>query len=367
MLALGSLLALLSGTFNATAAALEKREGQAVATGRSGLALLAALARRPAWLLAMALSAVAWVAEAAALAIAPVPVVATLRNAGRGLLVAAGGRWLNERFTRLELVGVALASGGGAITALGAAKGGATVRPLSNLTGLVVAVACVLGAVALVRTASYRTARHRGPLAIEAAAHCSKTAGMVSGAAVGLLFAGTGVLTKEIGDRFAVYGTGGFVAVLASTSPWLMIAMSVFAQSLLQQAFRRANAASVSAINASVASLGLITAGFVLYSEKLPGGMRGLLLVGGVFVSLAGTALLLGSRPGRGDRAAAGTRAGAPRAAAVTGGEAGGAEARAAAGTMAGAVGPEGRAGGAAHEGSHPRVTRAPNASDMRL
>ena len=52
--------------------------------GRKGFRLLAVLARRPLWLLAMALSAVAWVAEAASLALAPVAVVATVRNAGRG-------------------------------------------------------------------------------------------------------------------------------------------------------------------------------------------------------------------------------------------------------------------------------------------
>ena len=36
-----------------------------------------------------------------------------------------------------------------------------------------------------------------------------KVAGLVMGAAVGVLFAGTGVFTKEVGDRFAVYGLGG--------------------------------------------------------------------------------------------------------------------------------------------------------------
>ncbi|MGO9661052.1 MAG: hypothetical protein ACLP7F_22195, partial [Acidimicrobiales bacterium] len=83
----GSLLALISGMFNATAAWLEKREGMRTATARTGLRLLAALARRPGWLAAMVLSALAWVGEAASLALAPVPIVATLRNAGRGLLV----------------------------------------------------------------------------------------------------------------------------------------------------------------------------------------------------------------------------------------------------------------------------------------
>ena len=57
--------------FNATAAALEKREGMTTGQWPEGLRLLAALARRPAWLLAMALAALAWVGEAASLAPGP--------------------------------------------------------------------------------------------------------------------------------------------------------------------------------------------------------------------------------------------------------------------------------------------------------
>ena len=38
--------------------------------------------------------------------------------------------------------------------------------------------------------------------------------------------------------------------MLLSTGTWLMVVMSVWAQSLIQQAFRHANAASVSAVNA---------------------------------------------------------------------------------------------------------------------
>jgi hypothetical protein len=98
MLVLGSLLALISAMLNAGAAALEKREGMRNGTGRKGARLLAALARRPLWLVAMALSALAWSTEAASLTLAPVPVVATVRNAGRGLLVVGGGRWLEEHF-----------------------------------------------------------------------------------------------------------------------------------------------------------------------------------------------------------------------------------------------------------------------------
>ena len=73
-------------------------------------------------------------------------------------------------------------------------------------------------------------------------------------------------------------------------SPTSKAAASPDSQSLV-------NAASVSATNASVASLGLIAAGFVLYRQDLPAGAGAGLLIGGVVVSLAGTALLLGSRP----------------------------------------------------------------------
>ncbi len=289
MLVVGSLLALISGMFNAAAAWLEKREGMRTATASRGLRLLAALARRPAWLVAMVISALAWVGEAAALALAPVPVVATLRNAGRGLLVVGGGRWLDERFSRLEIVGVALASAGGAITAAGAAHSEVVRKPLSNWDELAVGASCMLAA-GLVAALSARLAGAPG-------APPRKAASVATGVAVGLLFAGTGVFTKEIGDRFAIYGVGGLTAVLPSAGLWLMVVMSVWAQSLLQEAFRHANAASVSAANASVASLGLIGAGFVLYRQNLPGGAGAALLIGGVVVSLAGTGLLLGSRP----------------------------------------------------------------------
>jgi hypothetical protein len=288
MLVIGSLLALISGMFNAGAAGLEKREGMRSGTGRHGFGLLAVLARRPLWMLAMALSTVAWVAEAASLALAPVPVVATVRNAGRGLLVVGGGRWLEEHFSRLELAGVAMASAGGALTTISAAHTAVTRRPLSNATQLAVGVSCLVGAGIVAWWCSW-FARDDPARA--------RASGVAAGAAVGLLFAGTGVFTKEIGDRFALHGARGLPSVLASAGLWLMLVMAAWSQSLLQQAFRRANAATVSAANASVASLGLIGAGFALYGQGLPRGADAIALVGGIAVSLTGTALLLGARP----------------------------------------------------------------------
>jgi hypothetical protein len=288
MLLIGSLLALISGMLNAGAAALEKREGMRSGTRHKGVRLLAVLARRPLWLLAMALSAVAWVAEAASLALAPVPVVATVRNAGRGLLVVGGGRWLEEHFTRIELAGVVLASAGGALTAASAAHTEVARRPLSNVTELAVGMTCLLGAAAVASSCSWLA--RKGPVQ-------ARASGVATGAAVGLLFAGTGVFTKEIGDRFALYGTGALPSVVASASLWMMLVMAAWSQSLLQQAFRLANAATVSAANASVASLGLIGAGFAIYGQAVPSGAGAALLGGGIVVSLTGTALLLGARP----------------------------------------------------------------------
>jgi hypothetical protein len=290
MLVLGSLLALISGMLNACAAWLEKREGMRSGTGRKGARLLAVLARRPLWLLAMALSALAWAAEAASLALAPVPVVATVRNAGRGLLVVGGGRWLEEHFSRLEVAGVVLASVGGALTTASATHTEVTRRPLSNLTEVAVGVSCLVGAGAVTWCASRLAAGDPAR---------ARASGVATGAAVGLLFAATGVFTKEIGDRFAVYGVSALPSVVASAGLWLMLGMAAWSQSLLQQAFRNANAATVSAANASVASLGLIGAGFALYGQVVPRGAGAVALVGGIAVSLTGTAMLLGARSPR--------------------------------------------------------------------
>lgn len=295
MLVLGSLLALISGMFNAAAAALEKREGMFAPAGRRGFGLLAVLARRPLWLMAMAISALAWVAEAAALALAPVATVATLRNAGRAVLVLGGARWLNERFSRLELVGVALASAGGALTAVAGAHSSVVRRPLSNLDEVAVGAGCTLAAAVVVWAVSHLGRNPQGVSGGGPGRH--KAGGVLMGVAVGIVFAGTGVFTKEVSDRFALYSLGAVTPVLASPAVWGMLAMTVWAQSILQEAFRRANAASVSAANASMASLGLILAGFTLYGERVPTGSYLVALVGGATVSLAGTVMLIAFRP----------------------------------------------------------------------
>jgi drug/metabolite transporter (DMT)-like permease len=292
MVVLGSLLAIVSGMLNVAAAILEKREGMKSLSSHRGWRLLVVLARRPTWVLALAISAVAWVAEAASLALAPVTTVATLRNAGRGLLVVGGRRWLQERFSRWELVGVTLAAVGGAMTAIAGVDASVSRRPLSALDQFIFGAGCaVLAALGAWAGAAVEHRRIAG------SGGRGVASGALSGVAVGLLFAATGVFTKEISDRVATHGAGSVRLVLLTPAPWMMLLMAAWAQSLLQDGFRRANVATVSSAAAATASLGLICAGFALYGERIGDAAFAMGLTGGVAISLLGTAMLLFFRP----------------------------------------------------------------------
>ncbi len=269
MLIAGSLCALLCGVANAAAAAIEKRESVR-APGGAGLRLLSQLVRRGWWLVAMALSVVGWVSEAAALALAPVSVVASLRSTGRGGLVLIGHRWLGERFTRRELIGVGLLAAGGLVVALSAGGNGPPELPLSNLVEVELAVA-VVGLTLLLRLSRR---------------------GVVAGAAVGVLYAATGIYTKEIGDRVARLAWGAVPGLALSPGPWVMIALSVWAIGVTQRAFRRANVASVSAASTTVSGLGLILLSGVLYERRLAPLSLAAPFALGLVMSVAGALLL---------------------------------------------------------------------------
>lgn len=259
-------MALLCGLANSAAAVLEKREGmQVVATGSRG-PLIAVLVRRRWWLVAMLLSALAWGAEVAALGLAPVPVVTTLRGLGRGGLVIAGHRWLDERFGRLELAGIAMLAAGSILTASSVASQAGSVPPISNAAEVIVAISAAAAAALF--------AHHRS--------------GLSMGCAVGVLFAATGVLTKEIGDRFVRDGFAAVAHLVATPGPWLMVVLSVWAISLLQKALLAANAATVSAASATVSANGLIVASLGLYHQPLAVGTDVIFLAVGLVLSALG-------------------------------------------------------------------------------
>ena len=82
MVILGTFLAVVAGLGYNSSAAVQKREAVAVGRNVEVTRLLPKLARRPVWLAASLLEILAWVAQAAALALAPIAVVIPVMGIG---------------------------------------------------------------------------------------------------------------------------------------------------------------------------------------------------------------------------------------------------------------------------------------------
>ena len=273
MIALGALLAVLTGIAYNLGAALQKREAVEVPVGTKNL--LAKLVRRKVWLAATALSTFAWGGQVASLALAPVALVVPLLATGSAVLVVLGVWFLHERFRKPELLGVALVAIGAA--AAGAAEAGETASraPLTFTVQFLVGAVAVAGAAAIMRRGS----------------------ALAYGMASGFGFAAVAIYSKEIGDGFASKGVRAVPHLLASPAPWLLIAVSIGGVSLLQAGFQRGNAASVMAALAVPESIGPLIAGFWLYHERYPHGASAAILPAGLACAVVGSALL--ARHGR--------------------------------------------------------------------
>jgi drug/metabolite transporter (DMT)-like permease len=265
---LGATLAVASGlAYNATAA-LQKHE--TVLAAVPARRLLPALLRRPLWLLTVALDLAAWVAQAAALAFAPIAMVVPLMSVGTVLLVVLGVRWLGERFGRVELAGVALVGIGVSVAAVAAVGIPPARAPLGVWPQLEVAAAAAAAALLASRSHS----------------------GVALGIAAGCLYAATAIYTKEVGDRLAVNGWHALLPLLSSPTPWLLAVFGVAALWLLQAGFQRANAAAVTAGMTAAESAGPVVAGFLLYHERWPSGAGGPLLAAGIAAAVLGSTVL---------------------------------------------------------------------------
>ncbi|HJT37070.1 MAG TPA: hypothetical protein VJ818_01490 [Actinomycetota bacterium] len=267
------MIAVATGVAYNLGAALQKRE--AVKVGIGTKRLLRALVKRKGWLVATALSTIAWVGQVVALALAPVALVVPLLATGSAVLVVLGVRYLHERFRTPELIGVTFVAIGAA--AAGAAEAGSTAshRPLRFTVQILIAlVAAVLASFVLRRRS-----------------------GVAYGAASGFGFAAVAIFSKEIGDAFANKGWGAVPHLLATPAPYLLAATSLAALSLLQAGFQRGNAASVMAALSVPESIGPLIAGFWLYHEPYPHGLAAGVLPVGLAFAITGSALL--ARHGR--------------------------------------------------------------------
>ena len=268
MVLVGAAVAVVTGIAYNAGAALQKREAVQVETGAKNL--LGTLAKRKAWVAATALSTVAWIGQVVALALAPVALVVPLLSIGSAVLVVAGVRWLHERFHASELAGVALVVIGAATA--GASESGSSV----SRAGVPFAWQFAVAGIAIVSAAivlRWRT-------------------GSSYGAAAGLGFAAVAIYSKELGDRLADHGLRALPRLLASPTPWLLLAISIGALSLLQAGFQRANAASVMAALTVPEAIGPLIAGFALYHEPYPHGARAFVLPLGLACAIAGSAML---------------------------------------------------------------------------
>ncbi len=266
----GASLAIAAGLGYNVAAALEKREALAAPFGLRAMRLLGVLARRRLWIVAAALSLLAWVAETAALALAPIAMVMPLLAAGRAILVLLGILWLGERFGRKELAGIGLVSVGAVAAAVAAGGSSVSRTPVSFWTQVLLGIVVLAGALAVTQL---RT-------------------GVAFGVAAGILYTATAIYSKEIGDAFAVHGLGAWSILAQSPAPWALIVLAIGAQALVQAGFQRANAASVTSAMAAVATPGPVIIGLFLYGERFSAGARGAILGIGLAGVVLGLALL---------------------------------------------------------------------------
>ena len=270
MVILGAILAIVAGIGYNASAAVQKREAVAVGTRVAVARLLPALARRRLWLIASLLELLAWLAQAVALAVAPIAVVIPLMGLGGAVLVFLGISWLGERFRQVEIWAIVLVAVGATAAAVAAEHGGAARAPLPFADQVAIAGVAVGAGLAI---AAFKT-------------------GIAYGTAAGFLYAATAIFTKEIADRFAVYGWAAVGRLLASPTPWLIAAVAITALALVQAGFQRANAASVVAAMTAVDTSGPILAGFFLYHERFPAGPSGVVLALGVAAAVLGATLL---------------------------------------------------------------------------
>ena len=236
-----------------------------------------------AWLIGFGTETAGWLVYVAALGLAPLSLVQAVSASGIAVLALLSVQGHPSRLARRERLAVAIALGGLVLLALslvGTTPGSHTPR--------VAGVVIWLGASAAI-AAVLCVARIRG----------SRAAAL--GLAAGLLFAD--------GDISAKVVSSGGIWLLALVS---LIACYAAGTLVLQSAFQHGSALTAAGIATLVTNAVPIAAGFVLFGESLPPGLRGVLQVG-AFASVVASAGLLGSsaarRPGPEESVSAGSTA----------------------------------------------------------
>ena len=216
------------------------------------------------WLIAFAAESAGWLMYVAALRLAPLALVQAVAASGVAVLAFATARGHPSRLARREQAAVILAVAGLALLALSLVDTAESDQHPA-VAGIIIWLAvCGGGAVLLIAV----------PTRFGRAASL--------GLAAGLLFADGDISAKLVG-----YG-GPWLVALAT----LIVAYAV-GTSVLQWAYQRGDALTAAGTATMVTNAVPIAAGFVLFGETLPHGIRAVLQIA-AFACLVASAVALG-------------------------------------------------------------------------
>ena len=221
------------------------------------------------WLIAFAAESVGWLMYVAALRLAPLALVQAVTASGVAVLALATARGHPSRLAPRERLAVVLALAGLTLLALSLVGATESDQP-PGVAGIIIwLAACGGGAAFLIATPAPFA---RAPFARAASL----------GLAAGLLFADGDISAKLVG-----YGGLWLVALLT-----LIVAYAV-GTSVLQSAYQRGDALTAADTATMVTNAVPIAAGFVLFHETLPLGIRAVLQIA-AFTFLVASAVALG-------------------------------------------------------------------------
>jgi hypothetical protein len=216
------------------------------------------------WLIAFAVETAGFLMYVAALRLAPLSLVQAVAASGVAVLAFATARGHPSRLARREQAAVILAIAGLTLLALSLVDTTESdQRPA--VIGVIIWLAACGGGAALLIAAPTRFARAAS-----------------LGLAAGLLFADGDISAKLV-------GYGGLWLITIST---LIVAYAV-GTSVLQLAYQRGDALTAAGTATMVTNAVPIAAGFVLFGEALPGGVRAVLQIA-AFACLVASAVALG-------------------------------------------------------------------------
>jgi len=261
-----------------------------------GLGLLARLARRPLWLLGLAVETAAFLLEVYALSVAPVAMVGPVMALDMIVFTLLAGRALRERLSRRGRAAIVLMVTGVGLLAYAFERHGdvgsmaSTKQLLLFLSaGLAFALAAALGA---------NQAATRGRVA---------TAAFGFGVAAGVAYAIATLATRQFGLALDERRPDGafvgsyLVDLLRTPAPYLLIVFSVLAMSLEQRGLQGPAAVVAFPVTSGVSAFLPAVLGLTLFDEPAPTGWHFVAFVAALAFIATGIASL-----GR-DRAAAGT------------------------------------------------------------